>query len=37
MKAIVYQGVRDVGVREVADPLIENEDDIIVKVTSTAI
>lgn len=37
MKAIVYQGVRDVGVREVADPRIENEDDIIVKVTSTAI
>lgn len=37
MKAIVYQGVRDVGVREVQDPRIENEDDIIVKVTSTAI
>lgn len=37
MKAIVYQGVRDVGVREVADPRIENADDIIVKVTSTAI
>lgn len=37
MKAIVYQGVRDVGVREVQDPRIENGDDIIVKVTSTAI
>lgn len=37
MKAIVYQGMRDVEVREVEDPRIENEDDIIVKVTSTAI
>jgi S-(hydroxymethyl)glutathione dehydrogenase/alcohol dehydrogenase len=37
MKAIVYEGVKDVRVAEVRDPAIEREDDIIVKVTSTAI
>ena len=37
MKAIVYEGVKDVRVEKVADPAIENDDDIIVKVTSTAI
>ena len=37
MKAIVYQGIRDVGVREVEDPRLENSDDVIVRVTSTAI
>ena len=37
MDAIVYHGVKDVGVEKVPDPRIEREDDIIVKVTSTAI
>lgn len=37
MKAIVYEGIRNVKVKEVDDPRIEKEDDIIVKVTSTAI
>lgn len=37
MKAIVYEGVKDVRVEEVVDPTIQNDDDIIIKVTSTAI
>lgn len=37
MRAIVYEGVRDVKVKNVGDPAIINQDDIIVKVTSTAI
>lgn len=37
MKAIVYEGIKDVKVRNVGDPEIINPDDIIVKVTSTAI
>lgn len=37
MKAIVYKGKRNVGVENVEDPKIEKDDDIIVKVTSTAI
>lgn len=37
MKAIVYEGVKDVRVKDVSDPILKNEDDIIVKVTSTAI
>ena len=37
MKAIVYKGIKDVKVKNVGDPIIENSDDIIVKVTSTAI
>ncbi|AFM01849.1 theronine dehydrogenase-like Zn-dependent dehydrogenase [Desulfitobacterium dehalogenans ATCC 51507] len=37
MKAIVYEGVRDVKVKNVGDPEIQKPDDIIVKVTSTAI
>ena len=37
MKAVVYPGIRDVAVQKVADPSIEQDDDIIVKVTSTAI
>ncbi|GIM28923.1 hypothetical protein CPJCM30710_15890 [Clostridium polyendosporum] len=37
MKAIVYEGIRNVKVKDVTDPKIENNDDIIVKVTSTAI
>lgn len=37
MKAVVFEGVRDVAVKEVQDPKIERDDDILVKVTSTAI
>lgn len=37
MKAIVYDGLQKVDYREVADPKIEKPDDMIVKVTSTAI
>jgi len=37
MKAIVYENIKDVKVKEVNDPKIKNSDDVIVKVTSTAI
>lgn len=37
MKAIVYEGIKNVKVKDVQDPKIEKNDDIIVKVTSTAI
>ena len=37
MKALVYGGMRDIQVKEVMDPVIQKPDDIIVKVTSTAI
>ena len=37
MKAIVYKGINHVEVEKVNDPTIEKADDIVVKVTSTAI
>lgn len=37
MRAITYQGIKDVKVKKVGDPELINKDDIIVKVTSTAI
>ena len=37
MKAIVYDGIQKVQCREMPDPKIEKDDDIIIKVTSTAI
>jgi S-(hydroxymethyl)glutathione dehydrogenase/alcohol dehydrogenase len=37
MKALVYEGIKDVKVKNVDDPAIKNSDDIIVRVTSTAI
>ncbi len=37
MKALVYEGVKNVKVKNVDDPSIQKDDDIIVKVTSTAI
>lgn len=37
MKALTYQGKKKVKVKEVADPKIEKKDDIIVRITSTAI
>ncbi|MCQ2969499.1 MAG: glutathione-dependent formaldehyde dehydrogenase [Clostridium sp.] len=37
MKAIIYNGIKDVELETVEDPKIEKRDDIIVRVTSTAI
>ncbi len=37
MKAVTYQGIKDVSVKEVESPKIHKPDDIIVRVTSTAI
>lgn len=37
MKALVYGGMRDINVAEVKEPKLVNADDIIIKVTSTAI
>lgn len=37
MKAVTFQGIKDVRVKEVKDPAIEKKDDIIVKVTHSAI
>lgn len=37
MKALTWQGIEDVQVREVADPVIQEPTDAIVRVTSTAI
>lgn len=37
MRAVTYQGVKNVEVKEVKDPTIEKPDDIIVRITSSAI
>ncbi|MCS7464124.1 glutathione-dependent formaldehyde dehydrogenase [Paenibacillus doosanensis] len=37
MKAVTYQGIKQVAVKEVPDPKIEKPDDMIVKLTTTAI
>jgi len=37
MKALVYEGIRNVKVEETPDPKIEKSDDAIIRVTSTAI
>jgi S-(hydroxymethyl)glutathione dehydrogenase / alcohol dehydrogenase len=37
MKAVTFQGIKRVEVKEVADPKIQKSDDIIVRLTSTAI
>lgn len=37
MKAVTYQGVKNVVVKEVPDPRIEKPDDIIIRLTTTAI
>lgn len=37
MKALVYEGIRNVKVKNVKDPTIEKKDDVILRVTSTAI
>jgi S-(hydroxymethyl)glutathione dehydrogenase/alcohol dehydrogenase len=37
MKAVTYQGIKNVEVKEVKEPTIQKKDDIIVRLTSTAI
>lgn len=37
MKAVTYQGIKDIQVKNVEDPAIKKKDDIIVRITSTAI
>jgi S-(hydroxymethyl)glutathione dehydrogenase/alcohol dehydrogenase len=37
MKAVTFQGIKDVKVKEVPNPKIEKKDDIIVKITTSAI
>lgn len=37
MKAVTYQGIKNVEVKKVKDPDIKNPDDIIIKLTTTAI
>lgn len=37
MKAVTYQGIKDVQVKEVQEPRIEKSDDVIVRITSSAI
>lgn len=37
MKAVTFQGAKDIQVKNVKDPEIQKKDDIIVKITSTAI
>ena len=37
MKAVVYNGPRDVGVKDVADARIEQATDVVVRITTTNI
>ena len=37
MKAVTFQGAKDIQVKEVADPALQKNEDIIVRITSTAI
>ncbi|MCZ1266508.1 alcohol dehydrogenase catalytic domain-containing protein, partial [Paenibacillus tundrae] len=37
MKAVTFQGTKDIQVKEVEDPRLQQKDDIIVRITSTAI
>jgi S-(hydroxymethyl)glutathione dehydrogenase/alcohol dehydrogenase len=37
MKAVTFQGIKDVKVKQVADPVLKKKDDILVRITSTAI
>lgn len=37
MKAVTFQGIKDVEVKEVKDPTIEKKDDMIIRLTTTAI
>jgi threonine dehydrogenase-like Zn-dependent dehydrogenase len=37
MRALTYHGSKDVRVETVPDPIIQEEDDVLLKVTATAI
>lgn len=37
MKAVTFQGIKDIQVKQVEDPALQQHDDIIVRITSTAI
>lgn len=37
MKAVTYQGMKNVKVKEVSDASIQNPDDVLVRITTTAI
>ncbi|ANA78791.1 glutathione-dependent formaldehyde dehydrogenase [Paenibacillus glucanolyticus] len=37
MRAVTYQGAKDIQVKQVEDPTIQTQDDMIVRITSTAI
>lgn len=37
MRAVTFQGMKDIQVKEVEDPVLQQKDDIIVRITSTAI
>ncbi|PKG24335.1 zinc-dependent alcohol dehydrogenase [Niallia nealsonii] len=37
MKAVTYQGAKEIQVKQVEDPILQKKDDIIVRITSTAI
>jgi S-(hydroxymethyl)glutathione dehydrogenase / alcohol dehydrogenase len=37
MKAVTFQGAKDIQVKQVEDPILQKKDDIIVRITSTAI
>ncbi|SFE97195.1 zinc-dependent alcohol dehydrogenase [Alteribacillus iranensis] len=37
MKAVTFQGVKNIAVKDVEDPKIEKQDDVIIKLTNTAI
>lgn len=37
MKAVTFQGIKDIAVKNVDDPVLKKKDDIIVRITSTAI
>jgi S-(hydroxymethyl)glutathione dehydrogenase/alcohol dehydrogenase len=37
MRAVTFQGTKDIQVKQVEDPTLQNKDDIIVRITSTAI
>ncbi|MCP1491498.1 threonine dehydrogenase-like Zn-dependent dehydrogenase [Peribacillus frigoritolerans] len=37
MKAVTFQGVKDIQVKQVEGPKLQQKDDIIVRVTSTSI
>jgi len=37
MRAVTYQGIKDIQVKNIEDPVLKKKDDIIVRITSTAI